>query len=210
MTDVESSLDPPANPFSARFLQPGTIPFLFHDEGSFDDVRLTLQQNGWRGEIVGPHGSGKSTLLVRLGQHLESVLGFDVRFRIVHKDDRDFTKSFFAMVKRPDFQRRVVWLVDGFEQLSWWKRRRMRRASQSSPIGFIVTTHQTQGFPSLYHTSSSIEMCKKVVSHLAPRYTERFSDAVIVREFRLAENNIRETLFRLYDIWEASANLSDA
>ena len=54
------------NPFATRFTRPGALGYLFPPGESAESLVDHLRQNGWRGEIIGPHGSGKSTLLAAL------------------------------------------------------------------------------------------------------------------------------------------------
>jgi len=51
-----------ANPFSAKRLRPGVIPFLFPPDMDWSELDRRLGEHRYRGQVVGPHGTGKSTL----------------------------------------------------------------------------------------------------------------------------------------------------
>ena len=60
-----------SNPFSTRRVRPGAIAYCFPEGVDVETLLARLHENGWRGEIVGPHGSGKSALLATLMPAIE-------------------------------------------------------------------------------------------------------------------------------------------
>ena len=62
MTPHDVSERPPAlpteNPFSSRHVRPGATSYRFPPGESVEAILARLEEQQWRGEIVGPHGSG--------------------------------------------------------------------------------------------------------------------------------------------------------
>ena len=98
-----------------------------------------MQPDGWCGEIVGPHGSGKTTLLMHL---LEFAADTGQRTRGLL-----FTTA--SAVSRPTGKHQslgaLMVAVDGYEQLGWWGRRRLKTACRTRGTGLIVTVHCADG-----------------------------------------------------------------
>src|SRR5262245_47452345 len=67
--------DPPAtpNPFAVSAVRPGALRYHFLDDMAVEELVGWLEDDQWRGQIIGPHGSGKSTLLAALAPHLEAA-----------------------------------------------------------------------------------------------------------------------------------------
>ncbi|MEX0818775.1 MAG: hypothetical protein WD070_04250, partial [Pirellulaceae bacterium] len=82
MNDSRRQLFPDQNPFSTAAVRPGAIEYQFGDDISAAALVSRLQENQWRGEIVGPHGSGKSTLLRTLFPLIEAA-GRQVHHHVV-------------------------------------------------------------------------------------------------------------------------------
>ena len=82
-----------------------------------------LRENGWRGEIVGPHGSGKSALLATLIPAIEHS-GKRVASVELHDGQRRLP---VAPARTPGLDASTVLVIDGFEQLSLANRFRIKR-----------------------------------------------------------------------------------
>jgi type IV secretory pathway ATPase VirB11/archaellum biosynthesis ATPase len=173
------------NPFCTRHVRPGAIPFRF--PGGLDAKGLAdrLEANGWRGQIVGPHGSGKSTLLEALMPELRRRRTV-VRVEL-HDRERRLPPEVWATGEG------TLLVIDGYEQLGWWTRRRVRRHCRE----LLVTTHRGQGLPDLYRTDVTAELVGEIVQGL-------HADAVpdLVRRLAHHRGNLREVLFELYDRYE--------
>src|ERR1041384_613638 len=59
--------------------------------------------------------------------------------------------------------RRVV-VVDGYEQLGWWARRRLKGVCRRAGWGVLVTAHDAAGLPGVYATRSDAGLASPVVS----------------------------------------------
>lgn len=114
------------NPFSARYVTPGAIPYFFEpafiEQIKIKDPSLYVRafaesfhqktelstwvgcryladlfaKSGYRGQIVGPHGSGKSTLTASLGALLEHT-GFTVLSYALHDNTRILPEPFLNL-----------------------------------------------------------------------------------------------------------------
>ncbi len=190
--------EPARNPFSTRHVRPGALPFRFPPGRSADALVERLQENGWRGQIVGPHGSGKSALLAALAEALR----------------RSGRRSF--LVELHDGQRRVprrmrptgalapgsVVIVDGYEQLSAWSRFRLRRFCRRRRLGLVVTAHASMGFPDLYRTSTGLALVVRLVDDLLGDQASRIAAHEVEERLRSHDGNVREVFFDLYELYE--------
>jgi hypothetical protein len=178
-----------SNPFSARYIRPGVISFIFptaaesvdgksdargarlaETEASSDnDVnaeRLVdrLEKLGARAEIVGPHGSGKSTLLASiipvLGRRGAAVLDI-----ALHDNQKRLPSEFLSEAK--NLESTKAWLIiDGYEQLGQAARFRLKRLCEKKSLGRLVTTHRSQGFPLLFETGTNPDLARRIVDRM--------------------------------------------
>ena len=189
----------PSNPFATRFTRPGSIPFLFPPGQSAVGLLDLLRNSDWQGEIIGPHGSGKSSLLVeflpRIGDAGRNVVQFSL-----HQRDRTLPIS-KADVKGWNSQTQVV--IDGYEQLSWWGKRRLQRWVKAHNAGLLITAHEPMGLPSLYSTQPTLPLARQIVAQLlGDTTTNPLTDDDIAAAFATHGANLREMLFSLYDVYQ--------
>jgi hypothetical protein len=214
--------DPSAdNPFSTRYTRPGAIPFRFPPGTSADGLVEQLRSQGWRGAIVGPHGSGKSSLVAalipairRAGKEVQLIELHDGQRRLpVVKGSGVFIcpdgpgADIHEQIKTPDPF--TVVIVDGYEQLAWWNRLRLRRDARRRGLGLVVTSHAPTALPLLFRTSTSLDLAREIVqSLLAGRKELAGADLVsaeqLARRFESRQGDMREILFDLYDLYEES------
>lgn len=186
------------NPFATRYVRPGAIDFEFAEDEDLDTLIDRLQQAGWWGQIVGPHGSGKSTLLAALAPRLEARGRRLVR-RTLHAGQRTVRLTAEETCAR---DAAALVIVDGYEQLSWLARWRLRRRCRRAQSGLLVTAHRSVGLTTIFRTTVTPELAQRVVSKFAG---ERFGPG---QGFDLGElvrrrrGNLRDVLFDLYDLYE--------
>jgi len=178
-----------SNPFSARYIRPGVIPYLFPsvsdlegagtknaragkqgaDTATLKDVEAEqlvdrLEEMGGRAEIVGPHGSGKSTLLASilpiLKKRGDSILGI-----ALHDNQKKLPSEFLAEANQ--LKAECTWIVvDGYEQLGAVARFFLKRRCRRQSLGLLITTHRSQGFPLLFKTETTSGLARRIVNRM--------------------------------------------
>jgi hypothetical protein len=187
-----------ANPFDARRLRPGAIPFRWRPGQSAAALLARLEHNGWQGQIVGPHGSGKSALVAAM---LEAIRGGGHRARVIelHDGQRRLPADFHQM---PDPGEGAVVIVDGYEQLSGRSRFALRRFCRRRKLGLLVTSHTSVGLPDLCRISAGLDVAGEIVRYLLGDESRLVSDDEFAARFHRHEGDLREMLFSLYDLYE--------
>lgn len=186
------------NPFCSRRIRPGAIPFYFPEGISIQTLIETLKKNAWHGQIVGPHGSGKSTLLAALLPEIANC-----GRRIVHLELQDGVRQ--LPLSDADFlemDENTQLAIDGYEQLSYWTRRRLKSKAARQGFGVIILGHEPLEYPDLYQTSRELAVAKLIVSRLLANTIVRIPESVVEEHFELCSGNLREMLFSLYDVYE--------
>jgi hypothetical protein len=203
------------NPFATRYTRPGAIAYLFPAGQSAASLVDKLARQGWWGEIVGPHGSGKSTLLAALAPQIEaagrSVAWRQIRPWPVDSADaqrvtgvRNVPAKFAAVTAGCDLWNESTQVVlDGYEQLSWWWRRRVQALVRRRGAGLLVTTHQPLGLPPLAQTAASDALAQDLVAHLLAGKESPVTPADVAAAYARTGGNVRETLFALYDVHQS-------
>jgi hypothetical protein len=93
-------------------------------------------------------------------------------------------------------------VIDGYEQLGLWGRFVVRFSCGRNGWGLLVTTHRDAGLPTLCATLADLTTVQTIVRQLAGE-DERIAREVVADCFAACNGNVRETLFALYDRWEA-------
>lgn len=186
------------NPFCARRLCPGTIPYLFPAGQNVPTLLERLRQNGWWGQIVGAHGSGKSSLLATLIPAIGQA-GRQVRLVELHDRQRMLPPEVY---RGEAISPESVLVVDGYEQLSRWSRLRTRHYCRRRHCGLIVTAHAPVGLPDLFRTSPTFQAVQDVVGRLLQGRPIPWSSQELRDRFERHQGNVRELLFELYDLYE--------
>ena len=209
---------PGVNPFVARKLRPGVIPYLFSGNENLGLILQNLKSNRWIGQIVGPHGSGKSTLIRSLetplldaGRRVERIR-IACRRRVVHGPHQNVeirnlpaARHSFRHVNCQEWNARTQLIVDGWEQLSWSTKWLLRFQCVRRRCGLLVTTHvPLMGLPLLYRTRVDLRTARRMIRMLAGTSLENeLSDDEICRLLKANSYNMRELLFGLYDWYES-------
>ncbi len=190
--------DPYQNPFSTRYVRPGAAKFLFPPGEDAGTLVERLERSAWRGQIVGPHGSGKSSLVAALLTELKSR-GRRPLLIALHDGERHLPIQTGQLSWR---EPNTIVIVDGYEQLSWWSRCRLRWLCQGRGWGLLATAHRSVGLPLLAHTSASTELAQQIVEQLLPA-DSLIGRIDIAQRFAAHGGNLREMLFDLYDLYES-------
>jgi hypothetical protein len=201
------SSDPATNPFSTRYVRPGALPFFFADGQSADALVERLRASGWWGEIVGPHGSGKSALLSALAPRLDQA-GRSLLIVELHDGQRRLPPGVLDRSERPA---ETLLIVDGYEQLSWWSRWRLKQTCRLRGWGLLVATHRPAGLPRLATTRTDLDLARHIVAYLLGRAAgeggsggraaraDAVTDQDVIECFASSGGDLREMLFMLYD-----------
>lgn len=188
-----------SNPFATRHIRPGAVDYIFPPGQSAAALIERLRASGWFGQIIGPHGSGKSTLLAALAPALKQA------GRTVHNYHLGTLRQFHPkdyLDKLPPSGRGLL-VIDGYEQLSWWWRRRTLATCRRHDIGLLVTAHQDMGLPTLLTTEPTLALAKQVVRRLLGPDEATIAGGDVKRAWDEAGGNLREALFKLYDVYQA-------
>ena len=210
---MSESYDPAAaenpfveNPFSARHVRPGAIAYRFPAGQSAEGLLRRLEENGWRGQIVGPHGSGKSALVATLIRSIEQA-----GRRTVLIELHDAQRRLPVDLRRTDgLSRGMVVIVDGYEQLALWSRFRLGRFCRGRGLGILVTAHASVGLPDLFRTTTSLTLARQIVDQLLAERRRLVAPEEVHQRFKLHQGDLREMLFDLYDLYEQRRRREDA
>jgi hypothetical protein len=196
-----------SNPFATRFTRPGAIEFLFTGKDSLATLVERLREQAWWGEIVGPHGSGKSTLLAALIPELTAAGRMVVAGRIRSAASAGTAHGPSDQLDPAElFQQSSTWtgktqlVLDSYEQLSWWSRRRLESLVRRRGAGLVVTTHRSLGLPLLWQTQPSLPLAQEIVARLTPD-DQTINSSDVAQAYEQCGGNLRETLFALYDTY---------
>lgn len=205
---MDSPRDPRlrSNPFATRYTRPGEIAFLFPPGQSAGTVAAALKKAGWWGEIVGPHGSGKSTLLAALRPELMAH-GRQVVHFALSQGERQLptggSRDPGAGGQDPDtWSEQTQVVIDGYEQLSWWNKRKIQRLCRQRGAGLLITAHEPCGLPTLLKTAPSLELAQSIVRQLLPAGDATISAEDVAAAYDHHPTNLREMLFHLYDLYQ--------
>lgn len=196
-----------SNPFATRFTRPGAIGYLFPDGKSVESLLARLRENQWWGEIVGPHGSGKSTLVATLIPALQAA-GRKVVGHVITPDSGDRKECLapagaYAFLAELPLGPSTQLVLDGYERISWWWRRRIQVLCRKRGAGLLITAHQPLGLPPLAQTEPNEQMAQKIVQQLLPKGDSTIKPADVTAAFHKTDGNLRETLFALFDVYQA-------
>jgi hypothetical protein len=162
-----------------------------------------LAKRNWRGAIVGPHGSGKTTLLETLKPVL-SAAGCLIHAVSLHGGQRRLPAEFFLAVYNSASSgdaalRRLMLIVDGYEQLGWFARMRLDHFCRRLGAGLLVTAHATCGIPALMNLAPEASLVEQLVVELCAKVSAPITKSQIAASLACHGSNVRETFFALYD-----------
>lgn len=178
------------NPFSTRFVRPGEIPFVFPAGYSLEAIVTSMQQPAAQAAIVGPHGSGKSTLLETLSQQWAKLGINEQRVRLTASRKRE-------ALPLAGLDADSLLVIDGFEQLSYWKQRWVRWRCQHKSARLLVTTHGDCGLPVILRTQPDWSLAFELSSMLLACDATPY-EADLRAVWNEDPGDIRAYFFRLY------------
>jgi hypothetical protein len=187
------------NPFATRFLKPGALPFIFAGDLNTAVLVDRLRRSGWWGQIVGPHGCGKSALLASLVPAIEEA-GRKTLLVALHNSRRRLPGDLRTALR---IDAPTVIVVDGFEQLSRFNRFRLKRFCRRGGQGLLVTAHAAVGLPDVFRATPDLTTVQRVVERLQRGHAAHVTAEDVAERLPQHAGNVRETLFDLYDLYEA-------
>jgi len=221
-----------SNPFCSRFLQPGHIPFCFPGTESIsqlaDRIRAPLGKGAPRGNsapaalrlsIVGPHGSGKSTLLHQLCQELrgnrQSNCLSDSGLVVLHSSSNKLAalRAILGRIHRDQWC-----LIDGYEQIPRWAQFLLVAWAKPRGVALCVTAHRLPWmFQTLWETRVDAQVESHVIECLLAKVAAKDGGRSSVISDLLQsphwadsrqkhQENLRESLFDMYDWWQATVD----
>lgn len=187
-----------SNPFATCWTNPQAMQYLAADRATPADLVRRLRDNGWRGQIVGPHGAGKSTLLAALCQ----VVQIGDRKWVQVNLHRRRTKEGWRAFRSTRLDKQTLLVVDGFEQLGILARKRISWQCQRRGAGLLVTAHQSVGLPMLVELQPCPTLALHVFRYLTRGVDTPVTEGDVLHAFNACNGNIREMLMNLYDLHE--------
>ena len=187
-----------SNPFSTRFVRPAMNEFLFGEGETLHQLLARFNQHGSWGQIIGPHGSGKTTLLHAVSQQLTEQ-GRTISWHELHDGQRQLPCTSADIAS---WQQGMVVIVDGYEQLSWLSRLRLKRTCKRLGCGLLITAHADMGLPLLHETHPTQELAQALVDRLMQGQSQGMPADQVAAQFEACNGDVREMLFRLYDVYE--------
>jgi hypothetical protein len=185
------------NPFCARHVRPGAMPFVFTSGRSAEQFVERLGQAGWWGQITGPHGSGKSSLLAALLPAIERT-GRKVLLIELHDGQTRMPPEFRSAIRTSPPS---IVAVDGYEQLRCWNRYSLKRLCRRRGWGLVATAHGPVGFPDLARTAVDLPLACQVVERLQHGHSPLVTPRDVAERLSRRGGDLRETLFDLYDLY---------
>lgn len=184
-----------SNPFSTKFTRPGAIAYQCAPGKSISYYADCFLSNGRRGQVVGPHGTGKSTFVIAFQKEL-TACGLDVHLVTLHSFDKCGLSSLLTL------QPGSILILDGFEQLPFWRRFKIIHSTLWRHIGLLTTSHVSFGLPTLLETSVNLETAKNLVRTLTGSEPSENLESLLTKH----NGNLREVFFDLYDECEGINN----
>ncbi len=110
-----------------------------------------------------------------------------------------------------DWRASTQLVVDGYEQLGWLSRWRLKRHCRRHACGLLATTHVDVGLPTIFVTEPTPELAQQLVVQLLELHgnadlcrNEPYTAAHIAGLLSKHNGNLREVLFELYDLYESA------
>lgn len=169
-----------------------------------------------RAAIVGVHGSGKSTLLEHFVPCISEVVfrrdaeGQLVQQRVQRVDKPSLQAVWLQLRKSAPASMVIPWqdlcrgrllIIDGYEQLVYWRRAALIARTKLRGVKLLLTSHRRTALPTLCELSVSAATARQIVSQLTFGRSglQTLSDEEMQERLRNHDGNMREVLMSFYD-----------
>ena len=188
-------MTPRTNPFRADRLD--LLPYFFegetYNEKAWESLLARLEFFDFRAAIVGPKGRGKSTLMNHFAPRLQER-GWNVHRLKLCSAQRNFESEIWSRLET--FQKQDFVLLDGAEQLSFWRWKCFLRLTRRTG-GLLISSHRAGLLPTLWECRSSSQLLQSLLFQLAPESQNEMQAQMLFEKHR---GNLRDALRELYDI----------
>jgi hypothetical protein len=221
------------NPLATNFVAPGKLPWISSPEDSLERLSARLQLHANVAQVIGPHGTGKTTLL----EHLVPRLGLPVWRLDTQALGDNLSRTSATNANASNLAAGVIWLtlrrkspvmrvlqdvlrqthfrgilvIDGAEQLGWWRWQAVRRWAKKQGRGLLITAHRDMGLSTLYQTRIGDGLADTLLRQaFATAIAETGTVPPIPSEIDWPKllidhhGNLRECFMDLYDVVEDS------
>ena len=202
------------NPFSTKFVRPGSIPYRFptgtSQQGLVQSIRAAK-----RSLIVGAHGTGKSTLIETLIDPLRESFPAVERVQLHAAETRkpiDLIRhrsaNLQAVIEQQErLQQQAesgLLIVDGIEQLGRVGRTRVLARAIRMQQFLMATSHvEMIGMRCVYRTHVSAKLIRDLLDYLladsSADVVQRLEAAITDKKVSNVQD-VRSFLFRMYDL----------
>ena len=206
-----------SNPFATRFVLPGQVKWMGRDDYFEQLASLWLKLN-CRAAIVGVHGSGKSTLL----EHFVPLIGVvifrrDAEGNMVTENlsrnapSNERLQTVWLQLRKTvapsmiipweELRRDRLLVLDGYEQLTRWRRAALFARTGLRGVKLLVTSHRRTALATLCELSITSSLARQIVWEVTRGLGEfaTINDKEIQRCLLDHGGNMREVLMELYD-----------
>lgn len=197
------------NPFSSRFVSPGTCEFvdrslLEHANQSLGTASEKFLTLDCCAQIVGPHGCGKSTFAIQLAKKLKSENKIDRFISVAIRSNLRNQDKPLALPTSEDNENRTLLILDGIESLSWIHRHSLLQYLTRHYFATLITGHRpVRRLPILDKFAPDPTHFRNIVDGLQSASECKLTPTEIESCYQLHSYNYRNALFALYDLWEA-------
>ena len=109
----------------------------------------------------------------------------------------------FAYLARLALDDETQLILDGYERVSWWWRRRFEVLCRKRGAGLLVTAHQPLGLPPLVHTEPTDELAEQIVEKLLPPGDDRSRRPTCGQPSLNTAATCARRCLRLFDVYQA-------
>jgi hypothetical protein len=95
--------------------------------------------------------------------------------------------------------RRSLIVIDGYEQLGWLQRARLKRRCRRAGHGLLVTAHAPTNIPTLIRLAPDRRLVQQLVLDLTAQVSTPITPADVAASHACHGSNVREIFFDLYD-----------